>query len=62
LPVTIDIETGATIAMNVDRETGLVTVQLAARPSVKAAAVPKVALKLSLHLVSRFDELCHDRL
>jgi hypothetical protein len=61
LLATVDTEIGASIAVSADHETGPVTIQLAARPSVKMPAAPEIPPDLSLHLMSRIDHLRQDR-
>ena len=61
LPIVFEIKTAAAIRVATDPTSGLIVVELAAWPACRMLVAPEVALELSLHLVSRVNDLTHGR-
>jgi hypothetical protein len=59
LPCIFEIKTGAAIRVATDPTSGLIVVSLAAWPLCRMLVAPEVTLELSLHLVSRVNDLRH---
>jgi hypothetical protein len=61
LPVIIECKAAVAVVVNADHDTGLLVLTPAGWPWLRIIIAPEVALDLSLHIVSRINDLRHDR-